>query len=197
MGIRIEVTTKAVVNGQALSQVKNVDGSTSVLMDHDVPAAKAGTLATRTDDNTGTFTMVTGHGLTTGAIVDVFWADGARLGMEATVTGDSIVLDGGSGDVLPAQTTICGMMVPVEKVLNIVGNSALVLACSTTKRGVVKFAESGGTVHLTRVMGLAGAWNWYDGNGDANPIAGDTIAKVFLSHGFTGGTNNMRASGLV
>lgn len=72
-------------------------------------AGKAGTLSTRTDDETGTLTLGAGHGITTGQIIDLYWSGGARYGiLVGTVAGVSVPIgadDVGTGDVLPAQAT--------------------------------------------------------------------------------------------
>jgi len=66
-----------------------------------------GTLTTRSDDDTGVLTMDDGmHGIATGDVVDVQWADGSRLAITVgTVAGTTVPIDGGRGDVLPAEST--------------------------------------------------------------------------------------------
>lgn len=67
----------------------------------------AGTLSARTGDSVGTLT-ITGHGISTGQGVDVYWNSGsnARIGCVAgTVSGDNIPITSGAGDVLPASST--------------------------------------------------------------------------------------------
>lgn len=69
---------------------------------------KAGTLTTRTSDSVGTLTMDSGHGITTGQGLDLYWddGDGARIGMVVgTVSGDSVPVSGGAGFVLPSAST--------------------------------------------------------------------------------------------
>jgi hypothetical protein len=62
-------------------------------------------LTTRTDDNTGVATCLTGHGIETADVVDAYWLGGFRKGMTATTSTNAVTLDGGSGDVLPVQNT--------------------------------------------------------------------------------------------
>jgi hypothetical protein len=85
-------------------------------------AAKAGTLTTRTDDDTGVAGLSGGHGIVTGNIVNVLWTAGARYGMVATVDVNDVTVDGGIGDALPDEdtavtlhirgATICGVECP-------------------------------------------------------------------------------------
>ena len=75
-------------------------------VDTDLPAGKAGTLGTRTDNDTGIATLEQGHGVQQGDKVDVYDSHGSvvRYGMDVTnVAGNDVTLDAGSGDALPAQ----------------------------------------------------------------------------------------------
>jgi hypothetical protein len=74
-----------------------------------VPKGYAGTLSTRTDNDTGTATLGNGHGITTGMAVDIYWSGGAHYGFTAgTVSGNSVPFDisgFSNGDNLPSQGT--------------------------------------------------------------------------------------------
>ena len=77
--------------------------------------ASPGELTLRTDDNTGTITMNdAGHGITTGAKVDVYWAGGVQYNVTVgTVSGASVPIDLGSGDDLPSEDTAVVVSVQV------------------------------------------------------------------------------------
>lgn len=70
------------------------------------------TLTTRTSDSVGTITAPSGHGITTGATIDVYWAEETAANQRAsrirksvtvgTVSGTSIPISGGDGDILPS-----------------------------------------------------------------------------------------------
>jgi len=62
-------------------------------------------ITTRTDDNTGVATALTGHGIDSTDVVDVYWLGGFRLGMVATVDTNAVTIEGGSGDPLPLDNT--------------------------------------------------------------------------------------------
>lgn len=71
-----------------------------------LPAAKAGTLTTRTSASVGTLTMSGGHGITTGMTVDLYWDGGSRYQvLVGTVSGNSVPFTIGTGFDLPAQDT--------------------------------------------------------------------------------------------
>lgn len=80
------------------------------------------TLTTRGGDDSGTVTAPSGHGITTGAVIDVYWGaiggdsyahSYVRHNMTVgTVSGTSIPVSGGFGDVLPASSS--AVFVPTE-----------------------------------------------------------------------------------
>ena len=67
-GINVAAQAQRTDNGQIAQEVT-------------LPAGKAGSLTTRTDDDTGVATLTPGHGITTSDTVDVYWAGGVRYGM--------------------------------------------------------------------------------------------------------------------
>lgn len=79
------------------------------------------TLTTRTDATSGTITAPTGHGVTTGSTIDVYWMEvisgynTARIRRNVivgTVSGDSIPFSGGEGNDLP--TAGSSVLVPTS-----------------------------------------------------------------------------------
>lgn len=79
------------------------------------------TLTTRNDATSGTITAPTGHGVTTGSTIDVYWMEvisgynTARIRRSVTVgtvSGDSIPFSGGEGNDLPAETS--SVLVPTS-----------------------------------------------------------------------------------
>jgi len=84
-----------------------------------IDAATSGTVTTWTDANTGVITA-SGHGITTGDKVAVFWTSGStaekRVEMTATVSGAAVTVDGGSGNDLPDVDTVVTIarMVQIE-----------------------------------------------------------------------------------
>src|SRR5678815_5092823 len=104
------------VDGTTYSRNTTVTADGVVRMDKTganvLAAAKVGQLTTRTDNDTGTLTMVAGHGITTGARLDIFWEEagvkGARYGVTVgTVATNSVPFDLGAGDNLPTNLTAC------------------------------------------------------------------------------------------
>jgi hypothetical protein len=172
------------------SQKLTVSGDEATYQDPSVPAAKTGSLTTRTNDTTGTLTMAGGHGFLTGDLLAVFWSGGAASYVTAgTVAGNSVPITVSVGDVLPAQGTSVTAMVYVVRVMNIPSADVVAAQCSITAsvRAFVLVTESGDTP--TRVIALGPvddyAWNWVkleDGvNSPYAPFA-STIGKLKFAH---------------
>lgn len=66
-----------------------------------LPAGKLVTSWVKTDADTAAANLPAGHGYATGKF-DVYFAAGMRYGVDGTVTGDAIALDGGTGTDFPA-----------------------------------------------------------------------------------------------
>lgn len=181
-----KISHSIVLGGKTFKESKSISGEGSTSIEVSVPAAKTGTLTTRTDNNTGTLTMTSGHGITTGARLDVFWDGGCRRGMTVgTVSVNSVPIDLGSGDNLPAATTPVTAMVPVTQVLVIAGDTLMVIALACLARAIFVLAGSDNTEHLGAVIEEGEIYAWDEDSGVTNPVAGDDIAKIFLSHGET------------
>jgi len=160
----------------------------------DIPAAKAGTLTTRTGDDVGVITMGAGHGLTTGMIVDVYWTGGVRYGVAITVDVNAVTTADGdhtAGAVLPAQSTALVVCKQVEIATAIDGDNASVLAVSleyaaaSTAKGHVHFCETDDTsvadfdLEADKPLLL-------DLDQDiANPLTGELIGVCYASHADT------------
>lgn len=151
-------------------------------------AAKTGTLTTRTDSDTGILTMSSGHGITTAARLDIYWTNtdgsmGRRYGVTVgTVSTNSVPFDLGGGDNLPLVNTEITAQVPNEEVFAVEGDDAVAVACACVNGGTVVFAESdNSTVFAATLTPTGTSYVWTSSDGGTNPLAGGTVAKVFLS----------------
>ncbi|MBN2445637.1 MAG: hypothetical protein JXO22_02855 [Phycisphaerae bacterium] len=145
-------------------------------------ASQAGTLTTRTSDTEGTLTLGADHGIETADVIDLYWDGGRRYGVVVgTVAGTSVPISGGAGDVLPAQDTACVAAPRTELDTDFNADLASVMAAMIADRGRVEFHDSGG-LELGIDMAASEMWLWIDGSTAANPLAGDTVDKVYISH---------------
>ena len=166
----------------------------------DLPAVSAnniGTLTTRTDDDTGVATLQTSQTIETADVCDVYWSGGCRYGMDATVSGVEVTLDGGAGDALPVATTAVTVVLQTEiNPLNLDGDNAEAVAVvyqnasDTGAKSSIDLQDSGSAsieqLDLVHETANGGCEHYYDiSNGDTNVFTGNPITKGFASHDST------------
>jgi hypothetical protein len=199
MAFSIEVRETIVAGGKSATSRSVVTADGIISKEISVPAAKIGALTTRTDDNTGVLTMNASHGITTGASLDVYWSGGQRLGMTVgTVATNSVPIDGGSGDNLPADETAITAMVPIEEPLLVDGDEVSGIEFYADALGNISLLDDAAAVALTKELGGTTAQDqrsyvWMAARDPVNPIAGDAIEVVRFSHGNSSKTATMRA----
>jgi len=164
-------------------------GSGSIGIEETLPAAKAGTLSTRTDDNTGVLTLSSGHGITDGQIVDVYWSGGVRYGMTVgTVAGTSVPIDLGAGDNLPLVTTAITDVVHTSINVSIDGHNAKIVAIEiatndkslrTAAQLQLRDASNDEIAQIDLVTNVPQVWDIEGGS--ANPFTGDPITNAKAS----------------
>ena len=157
-----------------------------------LPAGKAGTLSTRTDNDTGVATVASGHGITTSDLVDVYWSGGMRYGMSVTATtSTTISVDAGAGDNFPVAATAIVVTKQVSVNTAIDGDSIQVIGIlaeyatnpSPAVMSHVHFqssapatiAEIDLTSNVPQVWDIAG--------GATNPFTGNPIVVCKASNG--------------
>jgi hypothetical protein len=202
MPITPTINLQTSVNGQSFSCVPtgevsaNASWPVSVVVggtsESAIDPAWAGALTTRTDDNTGTITITDpAHTITTGAKLDIYWADGSRYQVTVgTVSGVSVPIDLGAGDNLPVANTALTAMVPNSETTAITGNNAQWIFCQslcTTASSRITFTQSDNTVIATYLIPstyrAAVPWIATSVSDVTNPFAGVTVGKVFMSCG--------------
>lgn len=176
------------LGGESFTETTTTESATSTLVKKTLAAAKTGVLTVRTDANTGSITGQAAHGVTTGARLDVFWdvagVKGHRRGMlVGTVAGLVIPIDLGTGDDLPAAASNLTIMVPTQVEVKLTGNNVQGVAYGTTAKGIVVIADATNVELDAKVFRAAGSDAWSVNDTDVNPLAGDVVDRVFLSHG--------------
>lgn len=192
----ITIANRLTVDGVSYVDSRTITADGTQRMECTKVAAKSGTLTTRTDNNTGTLTMESGHGITTGDRFDLYWDGGCQRAITAgTVAGLSVPFDLGVGDNLPIATTVITASVATEEEFLVTGDNVQAIFAKASRRGVIVFAEADDTEVLAIVDSLeestGGGYQWFTGNGITNPMASADVAKVFFSNGSTAGTNEM------
>jgi hypothetical protein len=184
----ISVTRR--VDASALGVSCNVDegvqAEDGAIARPSIPRAKVGSLTLRTDNTTGELTLEAAHGVTTAVAnkLDVYWAGGKRTGcVVGTVAGNVVPISGGAGDNLPVLNTAVTAMVPQKENFNTIGDNTVAIIAKADTRATIKLQTAVPAVILTINLesGDAG-YSWTTAAGIANPLAGQTIASVLLSH---------------
>ena len=149
-------------------------------------AAKSGTLSTRTSDTAGTLTLASGHGITDGQEIDIYWSGGrAYKATVGTVSGTSVPFTGASGDVLPTATTAVTAQVRTVIDTDFDGDLLSLLTAYCPQIGLLQFFDSGDSLLLTIDMAAGEPYFWASSNGFTNPLAGDTVAYAEISQSST------------
>lgn len=167
--------------------------SGSIALEDTLSAAKSGALTTRSDDNTGTLTMADGHGFTDGQIIDVYWSGGVQRNVViGTVATNSVPIDSGVGDNLPADETAITAVVQKSINLAIDGDNTKILAVvletidKTLRTAAnVQFRDSAADIiaEIDLVTNVPQVWDIEGGS--ANPFTGDPITNLKASQAST------------
>jgi len=168
-------------------------GSAPIGLDEVLPVARSGQLTTRTDNTTGTLTMSAGHGITTAAVIDLYWTGGVRYGVVVgTVATNSVPISGGAGDNLPANLT--NITAQVQRIANVYidGDNARLIAMElkTSDRALRTAAHIGffdtGNALITELDLVTNVPLVYDiQSGIANPFTGNPITQLRITQAGT------------
>jgi len=160
-----------------------------------LPVGTAGTLTTRTDDDTGVITVAS-HSLIVGDRVNVFWSGGRRYGMlVSSQTGTTITVgtaggDIGAGDVFPATSTpvVITKQVLINTAIDgdtiqILGIIAIATIGTSTAKAHIDMQDAGSAsieaINLTANVPII-----YDvAGGASNVFTGNPITKSYAANG--------------
>lgn len=122
------------IDNQQCSSTVSINSDGIIQQSPLVPSPKTGTVTTYTDTNTATLTMASGHGITTGAKFDLYYAGGVRYNCVAgTVSGNTVPFTGGTNANIPPLSTVISAMVPQSYNFFFVWSDIQTLVCSSQK----------------------------------------------------------------
>ncbi len=198
------INNRITIGGVVHTRTKTIDADGLVTKGKPaLAAAKIGALTTRTSSTVGTLTMAVSHGITTGQRLDIYWTEGGVKGhrrgvLVGTVAGNDVPFTVGAGDNLPSDETAITAQVPSEEEFLCTGNNVQYIGAKSTRRGIIVFADASDVEKhfiATELEGdTGGGYQWATGEGVTNPLAGDTITKVFFSNGNSSTTNAISAA---
>ncbi|MDD4889061.1 MAG: hypothetical protein PHU85_03955 [Phycisphaerae bacterium] len=174
---------------------RTAEGQTSHSVD--LAQAKAGTLSTRTDDDTGIATLSQGHGIISTDVVDVYWAAGVRYGMVATVTVNAVALEGGAGDVLPTEDAVVNVCKQTPIVMLLDGDTINMIGVVATLRSHADFQETGAASAKALTLPAGEPWWWASDLGITNPFASTDLVLIAVSNGDATATSTVSIGVLV
>jgi len=179
----------ASVGGLSIQSTVNREAEGQIGQSIALPAAKTGTLSTRTSDTAGTLTLEADHGITDSDVINIFWLDadgvyhcayGATVG---TVDGNDVPFTGASGDVLPAEDDVITASEVVVIDVDFDGDLAEMLAAGCDKLSHIAFRNDTPTVLAAVMLLEREGWSWASDQGVANPLTGDRVNDVLASNG--------------
>jgi len=185
-------------SGAAIQSQVVRSGSASIGLIETLAAAKTGQLTTRTDNTDGVLTMSSGHGITTAAVIDLYWTGGNRYGVVVgTVSTNSVPISGGAGDNLPTNMTNITAVVQSTANIFIDGDNTELIAFelrtndrSLRTAGHLAFYDADDDL-IAAVDLVANVPQVYDlASGIVNPFTGDPITYAKISQAGTLATEN-------
>lgn len=177
-------TNNVNIGGNSYQTTEAIDADNVTKVEKSLAAAKTGTLSVRTDNDTGTLTMDPGHGILTGDKVDIYWSGGSRRGVTVgTVATNSVPIDLGAGDNLPAAATAVTVMVQNSETVSITGANVVAIAFKCAGKATLQITQSNDTEIFGTTVSAGGSYIWTVGSGVTNPVTGQTIGKVKITHG--------------
>jgi len=165
--------------------------SGAIGLEDTLEAAKIGQLTTRTDNTDGELTMAASHGITTAAVIDLYWTGGVRYGVVVgTVATNAVPISGGSGDNLPSNMTAITAVIQKSINLAIDGDETDILAVilETNDKSVrtaahIQFRDASNDeiAEVDLITNVPQVWDI--AGGSANPFTGDPITNLKCSQG--------------
>lgn len=188
----------ATLNGTSapVNQVSVTD-NLATNVNESIPIAQPGQLTTRTDNTHGTITMTnSGHGITTGQRIDLYWSNGQTYNVTVgTVSGTSVPITLSTGS-LPVVNSAVTAGIATQVLIAITGNNLSALLFTTPSNGYFVMDTSGPADENPQYVAAGGSYTWYTGSGITNPLAGVTIASMWMSHSNVNSAVNMQAGAL-
>jgi hypothetical protein len=175
------------VNDQTFDQIVQVDSLNNYITTLALPAAKSGTLTTRTSNTVGVITLPVGHGVPTGTKVGLYWSTGQADADVGVVTGTTIavtVISG--GDNLPSSSSAItvGRMVETSIAMNTDNIKGIAISMSGAGKVVMRNMTDS---LLSEQFSASGIVTWYDGSTFERPfLLSETTDAIQASTSQTG-----------
>lgn len=201
MTLPTKVVKQVTAGPQNITETSQFDTNQQALINRSVPRAFAGTVTTQNSAISGILTVAASpaHTIEVGDFIDIYSAGGVTTGAEVTakdattitfITADAAGEGAGGKSIgLPVITTPITVMTRVTVLLDVDMDNAAVISFGTSKRGCCIFstlaADDDYAAHAydwAMILQDGDVRVWTEDDGTANPLTGDTVAAVHLSH---------------
>ena len=149
-----------------------------------MPAARAGTLTTRTNDTTGVVTVAEGHGITDEDTVAVFWDGGRRYAVAVSATTATTVSigSGGAGAVLPAEDSVVTICKETTSNLVVDGDDIHIIAVYGPSRLSANIRKAAGVSVKALDIPAKESFAYISGFSASNPFATESLLDAVVAH---------------
>lgn len=179
------LTVSGDIGGMGMNSSFSRTATGQISHDVTINPAKTGTLTTRTSDTAGVATLEAGHGIVVSNVVDVYWTGGRRYNASVTaVNGNDVTFSGGTGDILPAQSSALTMGKQQTIDTDFVGNLLVAIGALCAARAHISFYETS-TLRLAVDLTANELWFWVNGGTAANPLAGANVTHIVATQAGT------------
>lgn len=170
----ISIRNSMIGGGTTANNTRSITIDNVIQASETIAAGKAGTAGAA-----GVMTLGSSHGFTDADTVSVYWSTGFRYGCAvSSYDGTTITVNGatGAGDSLPTSgAVVCAKAVEVDIAFS--GSALAALSAGADIACGITLEDAGG-VELAKNIAVNGAYQWDSGNGEANPVTGDSIVKA-------------------
>lgn len=193
----VVINVGAGIIGKQFRKNRTVTAAGHVVKDPTLAAAFNGSLSTRSSNTAGTLTMADGHGITTGARIDIYWSGGAAYGATVgTVSVDSVPFTGAAGTNLPVQGTVITAIVPTKEAFDAPHATLQALIAGCVVPAYAVFLDSGDAVVAAEYISATQDYLWDVGGLGSNPFGSTDVASVYLSHSDANSSQQVNAIAL-
>lgn len=183
--LRAQIESKLIVAGLSFGEVTELLNEGAISTDIAIPAGKAGSLTTRTNNTEGVITC-SDHGFEEADALAIFWAGGSRYNVTiSTHNTGTLTFTGGAGDNLPTELTavVISKQYTISETFN--GDNVSVIALQADQRTVSVFEESDNSVHMVKDLAANGLFSYASSSGLTSPVASAVIDHIDVANGST------------
>ncbi len=174
------IIISAAVGGLGINSVVSREAEGQIGHEVMLPAAIAGNLTSRDEDDEGELTLASEHGIETADIIDIYWDGGQRYNVVVGTVAENVVpFSGGDGDILPEEDTAITASKQTTVDTDVDGNLLMMIIAHCGKAGHLSFYADAVLAYPVNLV-PGELWAWWEGD-IANPLTDKTVTEVRVS----------------